>query len=273
METADVSEWLLRGGMLASLAGPGRPDVAFLAVHGTNAEDGAMQGLFELLHIPYTGSGIQASAIAMDKALTKTVLAREGVRVPQGVLVSSAEDEIGLVLPLVVKPNAQGSTVGISFCRTRDELRSAVTRALAYDDAALVEELIEGTEISVPVLCGGALPPVEIVPVSGAVYDFAAKYTPGATEEIVPARIGDEGNAEARRIAETCHVALGCEGATRTDMIVRANGELVVLEVNTLPGMTATSLLPRSAEAAGITFGALCETLVEDAIRRHASRT
>ena len=273
VETADVSEWLLRGGMLASLAGPGRPDVAFLAVHGTNAEDGAMQGLFELLHIPYTGSGIQASAIAMDKALAKTVLEREGVRVPKGILVTSVEDAIELDLPLVVKPNAQGSTVGISFCRTRDELHSAVTRALAYDDAALVEELIEGVEISVPVLCGGALPPVEIATVGGGVYDFAAKYTPGATEEIVPARIGEAKNDEARRLAETCHAALSCGGATRTDMIVRPGGEIVVLEVNTLPGMTATSLLPRSAEAAGITFAALCETLVEDAIRRHASRT
>jgi D-alanine--D-alanine ligase len=295
----DISETLIKTGDLSHFTGDNRPDVAFFAVHGTNAEDGAIQGLFELLHIPYIGSGIQASALAMDKQLTKTRLKEKGIRVPEGVLVTSPDDAVSLKAPVIVKPNAQGSTVGLSFVERDEDVRAAVERALQYDSAALVEEWVVGTEISVPVLGDRVLPVVEIAPVGGK-YDFASKYTPGATEEIVPARLPAGVLAEAQSIALRAHTALGCKGATRTDMIVRSlsplppspfsdlseepqslnrreNGEggveIFALEVNTLPGMTATSLLPNSARAAGIEFDELVQWLVEDALTRYAAKT
>ncbi|MFI5385549.1 MAG: UDP-N-acetylmuramate--L-alanine ligase [Fimbriimonadales bacterium] len=288
----DVSEILIRSGDLSQFTGPDRPDVAFLAVHGTNAEDGAIQGLFELLHVPYTGSGIQASALAMDKQLTKALLREKGIRVPEGRLIT--RDEVGgnatqwvpdlgraarATGKWIVKPNAQGSTVGLSFVEKEEDLKPAIARALQYDEAVLVEEWIVGMEISVPVLGDRALPPVEIAPVSGR-YDFESKYTPGATEEIIPARLPDATLKESQAIALKAHRALGCQGATRTDMIVSnppspnaqrpTHPEIFTLEVNTLPGMTATSLLPNSANAAGIEFDDLVQWLVEDALNRHA---
>ncbi len=309
-ELVDVSDLLLSKGDLARFAGTNRPDLAFLAVHGTNSEDGAYQGLFELLHIPYTGSGIQASALAMDKNLTKQILSANGIRVPGGRLVRSLEAAKDLKAPAVVKPNAEGSTVGLTFVETQDQLEPAIKKALTYGGACLVEEWVRGMEISVPVLGDRALLPVEIAPVSGF-YDFASKYTPGATEEIVPARLPEAVLKQVQEIALQAHRLLGCQGATRTDMIVRltstplppssisvdassranlgtremeeggsdsaqneeGRAEVFVLEVNTLPGMTSTSLLPNSAKVAGIDFDALVRWLVEDALRRYAAKT
>lgn len=271
----DVTDLLLSKGDLSQFLGPQRPDLAFLAVHGTHAEDGAIQGLFELLHIPHTGSGIQASALAMDKRLTKEILSKNGIRVAEGRFVTNADQEVDLKPPLVVKPNAEGSTVGLSFVESQDQLKPAIQKALAYGGAALVEEWLKGMEISVPVLGDKALSPVEIAPASGK-YDFASKYTPGATEEICPARLPDEVLERARELALKAHTLLGCQGATRTDMIVRdphGAAELFVLEVNTLPGMTDTSLLPNSAREAGIDFDALVRWLVEDALKRHGAKT
>jgi D-alanine--D-alanine ligase len=268
----DVSEVLLAKGDLSALIGANRPDVCFLAVHGTNAEDGAIQGLLHLLHLPYTGSSIAASTVAMDKAATKQVLTQHGIRVPYGKRVTNPDEKIDFPGPWVVKPNAQGSTVGLSFVEDPEALEWAIARALAYDDAVLVEEWIRGVEISTPVLVGEALPTVEISP-KGEHYDFANKYLPGATDEIIPARLRPEVLEEAKRIAVAAHKALGCSGATRTDAIVRdpdGVAEIVALEVNTLPGMTATSLLPNSAAAAGIPFDDLCERLVVEAMKRNA---
>ena len=267
----DATERLLSGKGLADFAGEARPDVAFLAVHGTNGEDGAIQGLLELLHIPYTGSGIQASALCMNKAITKKILESEGIRTPRGVLLSSPDDPVSLPLPLIIKPNAQGSTVGLSFVEKPDDLCPALCKAFRYGGEVLVEEWIRGIEISIPVLDDQALIPVEIAPKSGK-YDFASKYLPGATEEIIPARIPKELLEEAKRIALKAHRALGCSGATRTDAMVR-DDQIFVLEVNTLPGMTATSLLPASAAASGIPFPELCARLVRDALKRHAAKT
>jgi UDP-N-acetylmuramate--L-alanine ligase len=266
----DLTEHLFGKGRLpielgASRPGAYRPDVVFLAVHGTHAEDGAIQGLLELLHIPYTGSGIQASAIAMDKGLTKLVLASQGIRVPRGVVLDNPDQPFGIRAPLIVKPNAQGSTVGLSFVEKGGDACSAVLKAFSYD-----EEWIVGVEISIPVLNGEALAPVEIVPKGGR-YDFESKYAPGATDEIIPARIGEPLIREAQRIALQAHHALGCAGATRTDAIV-CEDQIVVLEVNTLPGMTPTSLLPNSAAACGITFEDLCDRILEDALRRDAAK-
>ena len=218
----DMTERLFVSGDLSDFVGVNRPDLVFLAVHGTNGEDGAMQGLLEMLHIPYTGAGVQSSAIAMDKQLTKQLLGANGIRVPQGVQVFKDTDEVPFDGPWVVKPNSQGSTVGLSFVDDRSQLRQAMKTALSYDSSALVEEWVRGMEISTPVLAGEALLPVEIAPTSG-VYDFASKYTPGATEEIVPARLPEAVLAEARQIAEKANLLLGSVGASRTDAIVRGS--------------------------------------------------
>lgn len=260
----DISERLLSGQGLRDLVGSDRPDAAFLAVHGTHMEDGAMQGLFELLAIPYTGSGIQASAIAMNKAATKKVLQQYGIQVPMGVLLKSPSEEIPFGPPYIVKPNAQGSTVGLSFVERAQDLSEAIRNAFAYGDEVLVEEWITGTEISTPVLIDKPLLPVEISP-SGGKYDFASKYLPGATEEICPARLEPPLLRKAQEIALQCHEALGCKGATRTDAIVRGQ-EVFVLEVNTLPGLTCTSLMPTSAAACGIPFDQLCELILQEAL-------
>lgn len=268
----DFSEQLLKNGGIKELTGPSRPDVVFLAVHGTNAEDGAIQGFLELLHLPYTGSGIQSSAISMDKQLSKQILEAKKVPVPKGVLWRRGEPKPDLPkIPVVVKPNAQGSTVGLSFVTEESELHSAIAKAFQYDDAILIEELVVGTEISTPILGDRALLPVEIIPATGA-YDFAAKYTVGATEEICPARLSPEVTQLAQQYALMAHEAVGAAGATRTDMIVKESGEIVVLEVNGLPGMTGTSLLPKSAAQCGIPFPDLCTWLVEDAWRRHGAK-
>jgi UDP-N-acetylmuramate--L-alanine ligase len=250
-----------------ALVGPHRPDIVFPAMHGINDEDGALVGLLELLHLPYVGSGLLASALAMDKQATKQILAAAGLKVPRGEIVSSPGQAIGIAPPLVVKPNRQGSTIGLTFVDSGEELPPAIRRALKYDRSVLVEELIDGVEISVPVIGEEALPPVEIAPRSGR-YDFAAKYTAGATEEIVPARLDPHLIEKARDVALASHRALGLCDFSRTDMIVQG-GEIVVLEVNSIPGLTPTSLVPRSAESVGISFPELCMRILELALERH----
>ena len=259
LDTSDVSA------LLSALSGH-RPDVAVIALHGKGGEDGTLQGLLDLLSIRYTGSGVLASALAMDKAMCKRVLMPLGVLMPQDVTLRRGEQVScdHLTLPVIVKPNAQGSTIGMSIVRQADELDTALQVAFNYDDTALIEQFITGTEITVPILGNSeleTLPIVEIVP-SGGFYDYHAKYTPGATDEIVPARIPEALATEARRIAQLCHRTLGCRGMSRTDMIITPEGQIYTLEVNTIPGMTPTSLLPRSAEAAGYTFAQLLDRLI-----------
>lgn len=260
------------GKAFASLAAD-RPDVVFVALHGPGGEDGTTQGMLEALGLRYTGSGVLASALAMDKRMCKRVLASAGVLMPADVGVTEQDqsalfDMAGLPLPWIVKPNAQGSTIGMSIVRTREELPAALATAFEHDSTVLVEQFVSGTEITVPILGNDkleALPIVEIVPQSGF-YDYAAKYTAGATDEIVPARISESIAAEAREIAQTCHRTLGCRGMSRTDMIVDGAGRIYTLEVNTIPGMTPTSLLPRSAQAAGLPFPRLLDRIIELAL-------
>lgn len=269
-EMIDVTDRLLGSGDLLPLVGPQRPDVAFLAVHGSRAEDGAIQGLCELLHLPYTGSGIRACALAMDKECTKQVLMEAGLPVPQGMLLTSPDQEARLSTewkPVVVKPNAQGSTIGLSFVEDEIDLQKAIHKAFAYDSSVLVEEWLRGMEISVPVLGDRVLPVVEIVPNTGR-YDFASKYLEGATLEVIPARLSPEMTARAQQYALRAHRALSCSGATRTDMIVDGT-DFRILEVNTLPGMTPTSLLPNSAASAGIAFPELVDWIVQDALVKY----
>ncbi len=241
------------------------PGVVVIALHGPGGEDGTVQGMLEVLGLPYTGSGVLASALAMDKAMSKRVLASVGVLMPQDMTVRRGEAiPAPPVPPVIVKPSRQGSTIGMGVVRRPEEFAPALDLAFRHDDTVLVEQFIAGTEITVPILGNDALevlPIVEIVP-AGGFYDYEAKYTPGATDEIVPARLPEHTAAEARRVATLCHRTLGCRGMSRTDMIVTPAGLLYTLEVNTIPGMTPTSLLPRSAEAAGYPFPRLLDRLI-----------
>jgi D-alanine-D-alanine ligase len=247
-----------------------RPDVVFIALHGPHGEDGSVQGLLDVMGIPYTGSGVLASALAMDKSMCKRVLRCEGIPTPWYQSVTTVpEDATGFPMPLVVKPNAQGSSFGMTIVRTLDALPAAVELALGYDTACLLEEFVEGTEITVSVLgngCPRALPVLEIVP-KGEFYDFDSKYQTGGSRHIVPARISAAAEGKAADYAVACHRALGCRGMSRTDMIVTGDG-VTVLEVNTIPGMTATSLLPDAARAAGMAFGTVLDGLIRDALDR-----
>ncbi len=266
-----------------------RPDVAVIALHGRYGEDGTIQGLLELFDIPYTGSGVLASALAMDKVMAKKVMAADGIPVPRSVDFTCHDSgwdrgwvacrAARLGYPVIVKPSRQGSTIGMTKVVDPGVLEEAIEKARKYDNRILVEEFLEGIELTVSVLGNDApiaLPVIEIVPAKGF-YDYEAKYTPGATEEIVPARIPPEITSEAQRLAIAAHTSLGCSGMSRTD-IVYVHGcrenvseshhhhELYVLEVNTIPGMTPTSLLPRAAEAAGISFSRLLDMLIEFAL-------
>lgn len=261
---------------LPQAAPDSRPDVVFIALHGPGGEDGTVQGMLEVLGIPYTGSGVLASALAMDKVMCKRVLTSVGVQMPRDVTLTRDRSDgmsslDAMPLPWIVKPNRQGSTIGMTVVQKPQELKTALDAAFMHDDTALVEQFVSGTEITVPILGNEdleVLPIVEIVP-AGGFYDYAAKYTPGATDEIVPARISERLAEEARGIARLCHRTLGCRGMSRTDMIVTPEGQTYTLEVNTIPGMTPTSLLPRSAQAAGMAFGQLLDRLIDLALERN----
>lgn len=245
-----------------------RPDIVFPVLHGPRDEDGRLQSFLELLGVPYVGSGVLASALAMDKSATKLRLREAGIRVPTGVIVTSPDEPVSLPLPFVVKPNAQGSTVGMTIVRDEAAIYPAIEKALRQDPLALIEECLEGTEITVPVLGEIALPSVEIAPKSGF-YDFASKYVPGETLEISPARISETLEDRARQTALLAHKLLNCQDISRTDMII-VGDDIYVLEINTLPGMTPTSLVPKSAAAAGLNYEDLCERILECALVRHA---
>ncbi len=239
-----------------------RIDIAFLALHGKMGEDGTIQGLMELLGIPYTGSGVLASALAMDKLKSKQVFLASGVPTPEFVIWQK-DCKPPFDLPWVVKPVSQGSTIGVSLVREERELEEAVREALKYDQEVLIERFIEGKEITVAVLDSKAFEPIEIVPKKGF-YDFHSKYTPGATEYLIPAPISPELRDEAKRLALEAYKALRCSGCARVDMRLSDKGVFYVLEVNTIPGMTPTSLLPMAAAYEGMTF----EDLVLEMARR-----
>ncbi len=264
-------------GWINSLLDGPRPDVALIILHGPGGEDGSVQGLLQTAGIPFTGSGVLASALCMDKELTKLVLRAEGLPVPKSVVVTRkdldrpdfAPKASELPLPLIVKPNRQGSTLGTTLVSDGEKIAAAVEEALRFDTQVLLEEFVTGTEITVCVVGGEVpetLPVVEIVPQSGF-YDYHDKYTPGATDEIVPARIPEARAEEARRYALAAHRRLKCWGMSRTDMIV-GERQTWILEVNTIPGMAPTSLLPRAAAAAGMTLSMLLDRLIELAKER-----
>lgn len=257
-----------------------RPDVVFVCLHGRYGEDGTVQGLLELLDLPYVGSGVLASALAMDKVASKHVFAACGVPTPAYAVVRRGEDwsEEALVAAVgrrcVVKPASEGSAIGVSIVHEPSELEGALAAAFEHGEVALVERFVEGTEVTVGVLGTKqpfALPTLEIVP-EHEFYDYESKYIPGMSRHIIPARIPEAAQERCAELAVAAHRALGCRGVSRTDIIVEPGGEAWVLEVNTIPGMTRTSLLPDAARAAGIEFPDLCALLVGYALEDSSER-
>ncbi len=250
------------------------PDAAFIALHGKYGEDGCIQGTLEMLGIPYTGSRVLASAVAMNKIVSKALFAAAEVPTPPCVTANRSDaPEVVLAraqslgFPCVVKPSSQGSTVGITIVKESAALADALELALRSDPDALIEKYITGTEVTVGVLgtrTPRALPTLEIVP-KNEFYDWDSKYTPGKSEHIVPARIPKPAQAECERLAVEAHSALKCRGYSRVDMIVEPSGRVWVLEANTLPGLTQVSLLPDAARAEGISFDQLIQTILDSA--------
>lgn len=254
-----------------------QPDVVFIALHGVDGEDGKMQGLCEILGLPYTGSGVAASALAMDKAKAKAIYAANGLKTAPWVSVRrngpfDAHEALASVgQKAVVKPVCEGSTIGVSIVEGADELDKAVNDIITTYNEVLVEKFISGTEVTIAVLGDTqpeALPIIEIVPSHHGFYDYEEKYGEGGAKHIIPARLDEDVAEECRRSALAAHEALGCYGVSRTDIIVDAEDTCWVLETNTIPGMTATSLLPDTAAKAGLSFGDVCMKLVEYALKR-----
>jgi D-alanine-D-alanine ligase len=247
-------------------------DVAFLALHGRYGEDGCVQGLLELLGIPYTGSSVMASALAMDKLKSKELFRLHNVPTPPYYsferslhsLSDLKELHGSFGYPAMVKPRREGSSVGLKKVNDFGELERAVSQALEFDDAVLIERFVRGREVTVGLLDGRILGAIEIEPKSG-IYDFASKYTPGATEYHLPVRLPAVRAQNILNLAERAAAALETRGPVRVDLIATEGQNEYVLEVNTLPGMTETSLLPKIAKAAGFSFAALCEAIVQGA--------
>jgi D-alanine-D-alanine ligase len=242
-------------------------ECAFLALHGRFGEDGTIQGMLELMRIPYTGSGVLASALALHKIMAKKFFLYEKIPTPPFEVLQREEIEkdsprtISLPLPLVVKPAREGSTIGVSIVRREEEIVSALKEAGRYDEEILIEKFVEGREITVGVLGDIPLPILEIVPKSGF-YDYHSKYTKGQTQYIIPARIPREKYLYAQEIGFKAFKVLGCSGCARVDLMTDEEGNPFVIDVNTMPGMTETSLLPKAAEFAGIPFGDLVERIL-----------
>lgn len=259
----------------------GRYDVAFLVLHGRYGEDGTVQGVCELLDVPYTGSDALASALCFHKAMAKRVMLAAGIPTPPWHVVartlSPAEAMTAmrraaadLGYPMIVKPVRSGSTIGLSRVEEQAQLEAAFTEAAWHDDV-LCERFVAGTEVTVGILGHNparALPTLEIVS-HRPLYDYAAKYTVGQSEHIVPARLPPNQRRRVEKVALAAHHALGCRAISRVDLVVDARGDPWVLEVNTIPGLTELSLLPDAARAAGISFDEICETLLTDALARH----
>ena len=242
-------------------------DAVFLALHGACGEDGKVQAALELLGVPYTGAGYLGSAIAIDKDLTKRLVAPLGVVTPKWRALTVTEEnrrelEDSVELPCVVKPLDSGSSIGVSIARTREELAAALTQAIRLGGRTVIEDYIAGREIQVGILEDRALPSIEIIPRTGF-YDYENKYQPGAAEEITPAPIPAEWEQRLGDTALTVFRALGLSVYSRADFMVTEDGTPWFLEINTLPGMTPTSLLPQEAAAVGIGYGELCERIIE----------
>jgi D-alanine-D-alanine ligase len=256
------------------------PEVAFVAMHGRDGEDGTIQELLEILGIPYTGSGVLACVRAMDKVLAKHLMIESGIPTPEFFAFNeTAFRELGaadalhaieerLDFPIVVKPSSQGSALGIKFARTAADVPAALVAAFSYDDKVLLERHVAGRDLAVSILDGDPLPVVEAVPRSEDFYDFESRYEIGRTAFVCPAELPDGATERAQDLAVRTYGLLGCYGFARVDLMLDESGELYVLEANPIPGLTETSLLPQSAEAAGIGFDELVGRILELAFSR-----
>ncbi|MCX5804699.1 MAG: D-alanine--D-alanine ligase [Proteobacteria bacterium] len=236
--------------------------VVFIALHGRWGEDGTVQGLLEMMGIPYTGSGVLGSAIAMDKAIMKMLLDRMGLPTP-AYEVCYAKDKVRFPVPFVVKPANEGSTIGISIVRKNGEKNGAIKNALKYDKKVLIEKYIQGEEITVGIANNEVLPVIQVKPLKGF-YDFEAKYTKGMTEYIIPAKIGKKVEKKAQDYAMTVYKAFGLSGCARVDMMVD-EGIPLIIDINTSPGMTETSLVPKAWEYLGRSFDDLVDEIIKGA--------
>ena len=257
-----------------------RPDVVFIALHGPGGEDGTVQELLEILDLPYTGPGVAACALCMDKVAAKHEMRAAGIPTPDwaafnatafrelGAADTLDEIEARLGFPLVVKPASQGSSLGVELVATRDDVPEALLAAFSYDDRVLLERYVKGRELAVSVLDGEALPIVEAIPREGDFFNFEARYEIGRTDYVCPAELPDD--AQVRELATRTYETLGCSGFARVDLILADEGPQV-LEVNAIPGLTDTSLFPMAAEAAGIGFTSLVERILAGARQRPAS--
>lgn len=245
-------------------------DVAFIALHGRFGEDGTVQKVLEDAGIPYTGSGVEASAAALDKIISKDIFIKNSIPVPKHTVIDKSrfnEIDYGKIdIPVVVKPHLEGSSIGLSVVKDRSSLRAAIEEAFKYGDRVMLEEYIDGRELTVGILNDEALPVIEIVP-KDKVYDYNAKYKDSATKYLVPAPIPEDLSERARALGVMAHKALGCKSFSRVDMMLAPSGDIFVLEVNTIPGMTERSLLPKAAQATGLRFSSLCVKILEGALK------
>ena len=250
--------------MLRALPSLKEADVVFLGLHGGYGEDGSIQALLDMAGIRYTGSGHLASAVAMDKDVSKHLFRRAGVQTANWVMAKRRENNdehaAKLGMPVIVKPSKQGSTVGLSIVRKREDLNDAVVEAFKFDDEVMIEQFVAGRELTVGILGDDPLPVGEIIP-KHEIYDYECKYTPGMAEEVFPAQIPSDRAKEAQELALRAFHALKLRGCARIDFRMTDDGSLFCLEANTLPGMTQTSLIPQAAAAAGIQFPELCERI------------
>ncbi len=249
-------------------------DVAVIALHGVFGEDGMTQGLLEWLQIPYTGAGVMGSAIAMDKVVCKHVASDLGISVPAHALFRTNTDSptkfvesLAMEFPVIVKPCREGSTIGLSVVERVEQMSEALLQAATSDDLVMVEDFVAGTEVTVGIVSGEVLPCLEIVP-KNRLYDYEAKYTKGMTEYILPARIPDATAAIVQDWSIRLWRAINGRGTARADFIVRPDGSAVFLEINTIPGMTETSLIPKAAAYAGISYEDICERMLNEASLR-----
>lgn len=251
-------------------------DVAFLTTHGRYGEDGILQGFLELLDIPYTGSGVLGSALAMNKPMAKMVYRAAGLPTAPSITLKKGDAlDIDAIVAIctehcVIKAASEGSTIGLYIAESVDEIEGDIKLAYEHDDVVLIEKFVKGREFTVPVIGNDnahALPIIEIIP-KNAFYDFESKYAPGGSQHICPAEIPADITAAMQKCAEEAHKALGCRGVSRTDFILEESGDFWILETNTLPGMTATSLLPDSARVDGMSFPELCTYFVQLALEK-----
>jgi D-alanine-D-alanine ligase len=259
----------MNAAMQGTLRALPKADVLFLALHGGQGEDGTLQALLDLTGVPYTGSGHLASALAMDKDLSKHLFRTAGVPTADWLMAPATAEQVEATLgfPVIVKPSKQGSTVGLSIVRTRAELQPAIDEAFVHDDEVMIEQFIAGRELTVGVLGDETLPVGEIIP-KHEIYDYECKYTPGMAVEEFPARLTDDETKTVQSLARKAFDALKLRGYARIDFRMSPDGTFYCLEANTLPGMTHTSLIPQAAAAAGISFPELCDRIVQLALDR-----